>query len=449
MSVSSQAFITEVKSQENNKKLKKSVLSLSVRKDYAKLQDVVQHFAKKVDILVDKQRHEYLQAYEHHMSDVQRELYNLREKATAIANDTTREEKIKKLDSDQKWFRNEAMRLDIETNEFRKKMRDIKVTIQSTERERDWLLDKLRAAKEKYKKLKTVRNDLFEKYGGTGTLDGGFSVGSNDSSYTLELQQIRSVNQLNGIRANKTSDWREQLQRDYLVTREVSEKEKEKKDTLKLKKGKKNSVQLAPIESVDFSGSKQLQLPMVKNIRHEKEEQERERKELVSRLVTERAKQDGVRDFIGQCYNCASVGSWRKFRSRDLQDILQDCQDVIRELSSEPNEDQMNNLYKRKEELVQELVNYPEVYDSITMIISSQSQTIDDREFRSNNNEGVDKDEGEINGGRESARGSARENHGNDELSLADDVRKYFNEEKMKREEYELNERSRRLFGGN
>lgn len=134
---------------------------------------------------------------------------------------------------------------------------------------------------------------------------------------------------------------------------------------------------------------------------------------------------------------------------RDLQDILQDCQDVIRELSSEPNEDQMNNLYKRKEELVQELVNYPEVYDSITMIISSQSQTIDDREFRSNNNEGVDKDEGEINGGRESARGSARENHGNDELSLADDVRKYFNEEKMKREEYELNERSRRLFGGN
>jgi hypothetical protein len=66
------------------------------------------------------------------MSDVQRELFNLREKATAIANDTTREEKIKKLDMDQKWFRNEAMRLDIETNEFRKKMRSIKVTIQST-----------------------------------------------------------------------------------------------------------------------------------------------------------------------------------------------------------------------------------------------------------------------------------------------------------------------------
>jgi chromosome segregation ATPase len=103
------------------------------------------------------------------MSDVQRELYNLREKATAIANDTTREEKIKKLDSDQKWFRNEAMRLDVETNEYRKKMRNIKVLIQSTgnqfhrlyyasktsiERERDWLLEKLRSAKEKYRTFK-------------------------------------------------------------------------------------------------------------------------------------------------------------------------------------------------------------------------------------------------------------------------------------------------------
>lgn len=83
-------------------------------------------------MLVDKQRSEYMHAYEHHMIDVQRELHNLREKATAIANDTTREEKIKKLDSDQKWFRNEAMRLDVDTNVYRKKMRDIKVLIQST-----------------------------------------------------------------------------------------------------------------------------------------------------------------------------------------------------------------------------------------------------------------------------------------------------------------------------
>jgi hypothetical protein len=49
-SSTSKAFITEVKGQDtHHKKLKKSTLNLSVRKDYAKLQDVVQHFAKKVE----------------------------------------------------------------------------------------------------------------------------------------------------------------------------------------------------------------------------------------------------------------------------------------------------------------------------------------------------------------------------------------------------------------
>ena len=43
---------------------------------------------------------------------------------------------------------------------------------------------------------------------------------------------------------------------------------------------------------------------------------------------------------------------------------------------------------------------------------------------------------------------TGRSNNENDEINLADDVRKYFNEERMKREEIELNERSRRLFGG-
>lgn len=73
---------------------------------------------------------------------------------------------------------------------------------------------------------------------------------------------------------------------------------------------------MAPLNQSDIPGAKSLQLPMVKNSRHEKEEFERERRELVSLLVTERAKQDGVKDFLGQCYNCASVGSWRKLRKR-------------------------------------------------------------------------------------------------------------------------------------
>ena len=44
------SFITEVKGGDNevNSKYKKSSLDITVRKDYAKLQEIVEHFAKKV-----------------------------------------------------------------------------------------------------------------------------------------------------------------------------------------------------------------------------------------------------------------------------------------------------------------------------------------------------------------------------------------------------------------
>jgi hypothetical protein len=122
------AFITEVHAL--NKKDTGNLLD-NVKKEYRTLSAVINEFGKKLDMLIDKQRSEYTQAYERHMIDVQRELYNLREKATAIANDTTREEKLKKLDADQKFYRNESLRLDVETNEHRKKLRETKSMIQS------------------------------------------------------------------------------------------------------------------------------------------------------------------------------------------------------------------------------------------------------------------------------------------------------------------------------
>ena len=74
---------------------------------------------------------EYTQAYEYHMFDVQQELHRLREKAEAIANDTTREEKITSLDKDQKFYRAEAMKLDAETNQLRRILRSLTGKINS------------------------------------------------------------------------------------------------------------------------------------------------------------------------------------------------------------------------------------------------------------------------------------------------------------------------------
>ena len=51
-----------------------------VRKDHKKLMDIVGQFGNKVGGMIDKQRYEFMNAYEQHIQDVQNELQNLREK---------------------------------------------------------------------------------------------------------------------------------------------------------------------------------------------------------------------------------------------------------------------------------------------------------------------------------------------------------------------------------
>lgn len=63
------------------------------------------------------------------MVNVQKELHALREKATAIANDRTRDEKLQKLDSDTQEFRNEALRLDEAANELRKQLQSMTTSL--------------------------------------------------------------------------------------------------------------------------------------------------------------------------------------------------------------------------------------------------------------------------------------------------------------------------------
>lgn len=333
------AFITEVKQNliPLKKKTKEDLLGPIIRKDYSKLQSVVKNFSQKVDVLVDKQRAEYMHAYEHHMIDVQRELHNLREKATAIANDTTREEKIKKLDYDQKWFRNEAMRLDVDTNVYRKKMRDIKVLIQSTERERDWLLEKLRTAKAQYKIYKYERSILVEN----GYLDEGRSTTSNDSSYTLELRCNNGVSRS----LNKTVDWRGQIEKDLLFSR-----------SKKKSKPSSSGLLLSPIKD---SGGFISEPPPLGTT---------EEKIVLGELVAARAKQDGIRDFVAECSNNACYGMWSQQSRRPMEAILDDCLRLIGDINNR-NTDSERKLFA-------ELCLIPEVYFVLSDMLSGKSSSL-------------------------------------------------------------------------
>ena len=63
-----------------------------VRQDNTKMKQIVGAFSNKVETLIEKQRNEYIQAYESHMQEVQKELHSLREKVADIANDETKNE---------------------------------------------------------------------------------------------------------------------------------------------------------------------------------------------------------------------------------------------------------------------------------------------------------------------------------------------------------------------
>lgn len=120
-SLRSDAFITEI---DSTVKEKGDLLD-PVRKEHKKIREIVYYFNGKVESLIDKQRNEYIQAYENHMQDVQKELFNLREKVSEIANDDTKSEKMEGLKSDQIRYKDEALELEAYSDSLRKKLKNL------------------------------------------------------------------------------------------------------------------------------------------------------------------------------------------------------------------------------------------------------------------------------------------------------------------------------------
>jgi chromosome segregation ATPase len=117
---SSDLFITEVDAERKfRSRAETEDLLVNVRKDHVKVREVVNAFRAKVDRLIDKQRHEYIQAYESHMQDVQKELHSMREKVFEIANDDTKNERTEKLKSDLDTFKDEAIQLETDADQLR------------------------------------------------------------------------------------------------------------------------------------------------------------------------------------------------------------------------------------------------------------------------------------------------------------------------------------------
>lgn len=97
-------------------------LMTNARKEHKKINDVVSSFKSKVDKMIDKQRIEYIQAYESHMQDVQRELHTLRDKVNEMANNHTKNERTEKLKAEIIQFKSDALQLETDSDYLRTHM---------------------------------------------------------------------------------------------------------------------------------------------------------------------------------------------------------------------------------------------------------------------------------------------------------------------------------------
>lgn len=149
-----------------------------VRKQHENLMEVVEIFRSKVDVMVDKQRNDFMIAYEAHIYDFQKELLGLKRRVKEIVNDSAREDKVKQLNISKEMYRSEALKLDVETHNMANTLRILTARTQKLgklkvdnyvsfydsshscclEKERDWLLKKLRSSKLKLETLEKGMN---------------------------------------------------------------------------------------------------------------------------------------------------------------------------------------------------------------------------------------------------------------------------------------------------
>jgi hypothetical protein len=357
--MSDKAFLTDIdaggdtSSSANRRRAEPNSKLDGVRKEHDKIMEVVGAFNKKVGNMIDKQRAEYLAAYEHHMQDIQRELHVLRETVAEIAGDKTRTEKLASLSKDEQYFKNEALIYDIETNELRKKLHGVTGTMHTIERERDWFLKKLRSAKKHYNYLKSERARVLKNSTDANSVMSN-STASQDGLYSIELN-----------RKSKSSS--------HLM----SERSKSTSKVLNA-----NATIEEVLSQSSFGSIQKLQSTYEKN--DARLDSERQKKWATGQLVKVRAKREAMRDFIDQCSKSCEKGIWLKIAKRPLHEVLSDC------LSALDISDEYEKM-KRISELSPELAAIPLVYDIIaSFLISGSTNPVLQRFEEFANSEAVD-----------------------------------------------------------
>jgi hypothetical protein len=344
-----------------------------VRKDHKKLMDIVGQFGNKVGGMIDKQRYEFMNAYEQHIQDVQNELQSLREKVAEISGEETRKAKLKSLDIDQTRLKAEALRLDQEAVSLRKQMRKLVNHLHSVENDRNWTYKRLETAKVAYlataqesNKLAESLSKAFEKVNSTSDHDGqhrgddnmslGSGMESNTSSQmTLQVAADRARNEID---AQKRVDETYKVSRDQallvalprIIGSGNAGESQVTANEQSFKRGGKNSMYQASKGSTNRDGRSSAE------------------KQALADLVALRAKQESMRDFIAQCASNCDKGPWARIQRDPIEELMKNCRSVASDPDPTLREEE-------RFDLAMQLVTVPELYYVISdMMIGKERQ---------------------------------------------------------------------------
>ncbi len=344
-----------------------------VRKDHKKLMEIVGQFGNKVGGMIDKQRYEFMNAYEQHIQDVQNELQSLREKVAEISGEETRKAKLKSLDADQTKLKAEALRLDQESVSLRKQMRKLVNVLHSVETDRNWTYKRLESAKGEYlgtmkeqtdlkESLHKASDELASQRGGGGGMmmdaqDQGdnASLGSGVVSNTSSQMTVQFAEEMrNHIDAKKKVDETYKVSRDQALLVALPRIIGSTSSTDLGQRG----ARARPSGGVGLAVSQDQQTSKLGR-RHPTE------KKALAELVAIRARQEEIRDFVAQCASSCDKGPWARIERDPVEILLQGCREVV-EAGEEADED-------RRNELALQMVTIPEIYFIISdMLIGAE-----------------------------------------------------------------------------
>ena len=388
--------------------------------EHDKLQAIVTAFGEKIDVMKQNQENEYVEAYDVHMRDVQRQLHELKELLAEVTSESKKAEKLQELQDDQALYKQEAVRLDQSTISGRKKIRDMTAKLHSVERERDWLLKRLRKEKKRLKYLNKKLDERMELSHG----DGSGSVFTDASSVSFEvisplgspmsplrsphssstpLQSIANSDQKrgnieesvytntsnrgnhlsngdndddddmndSGMKASRSNRENRYDDEDDDIS-EVTERVLEGRNDIHQGRGNNESNMSNLEDEMSYNSSSMSAITVDTNVTTKKFKS-------VGKLVKQRMVIDELQRMLSEAVNQTVTGFWTKFASsnRPLGEIVDDCVTMTK-IGEEPSEKLLNELMAQPEvyQVISSLVNAGIQRDSYRVASGDDSETV-------------------------------------------------------------------------